>query len=447
MRRNRLLVLALLVLVVGGGWFSLVRANVAIREDYESNLATARDAATRGITRDVVPAYEAALKLKPSWSLQRELLDYLAANESRELYESGLEVAIGGFPDQAWPYEELVRIALDDEDHKSAYAALDRAEKAGVASDGLERTRTEIAYDYTISGTGYVDALPYVDGIAAVVTSGQWRLVDGRGRSLGPVRDGVGPAGDDTVPVVDDEVGPYFVDREGDRSLAATRTDYVRFGPKIGGVFAAQRPDDRWVYLDESFLPIMGDAAFDEAGAFSGGIAPVRVGDVWKVVRRDGTVVVDGLAGVSLDARGSLGGQDRFFGRTADGVRMYASSGEPVGDLVLEDARPFGDSAAAARSGGRWGFVDADGVWRVQPTFDDARSFALGLAPVSVGGLWGYSNAAGTLVIEPAFADATAFTDSGAALVLVAPEKEPDAGAVDDAKPSWMFLQLLRHKG
>lgn len=439
MRRNRLVVLAVLVVVVGGGWWSLARTNISLRESYEENLVAARDAASRGVTRDVVAGYEAALKLQPEWPLQRELLDYLAANESHDVYGAALERALRGFPDQAFPYEELLRIALEDGDHDTAYEILDRAGGASVSSDRLTAASVEIAYDYDLSGSGYVDAIPFVNGVAAVATSGGWRLIDSSVRSLGPSHAKIGPAGDDSVPVIDDEGVPYFVDLAGARSLAATRTSYTRLGPKVDGIFPAQRSDGRWVYLDESFMPVMADATFDEAGVFSDGLAPVRVGETWKVVGRDGTVVVDGLLEVALDAQGSLGSSGRFFGRTSDGFRMFDASGSTVSDLVLEAAHPFADGGAAVRSGGVWGFVDPQGAWLLQPTYEDARSFAVGLAPVQQGGVWGYVNGAGTLVIEPAFRAATAFTPSGASLVLVAGPSEGDAA-------SWKILQLLRHK-
>ena len=62
-------------------------------------------------------------------------------------------------------------------------------------------------------------------------------------------------------------------------------------------------------------------------------------------------------------------------------------------------------------SGGLWGYINEEGQYAIQPTFDSADFFGEnGLAVVQTGGYWGYINSQGEFVIEPTFDDAYNFT-------------------------------------
>lgn len=69
-----------------------------------------------------------------------------------------------------------------------------------------------------------------------------------------------------------------------------------------------------------------------------------------------------------------------------------------------------GHIAAAMAGDGRWGYIDAEGQWRVPPTLENARDFSEdGMARFCQSGRWGFVNLAGEVVIEPAFEDARPF--------------------------------------
>ncbi|KRC28991.1 WG repeat-containing protein [Acidovorax sp. Root219] len=66
--------------------------------------------------------------------------------------------------------------------------------------------------------------------------------------------------------------------------------------------------------------------------------------------------------------------------------------------------------AAAMAGDGCWGYIDAEGHWRVPPTLENARDYSEdGLARFCQGGRWGFVNLAGEVVIAPAFEDARPF--------------------------------------
>jgi hypothetical protein len=63
------------------------------------------------------------------------------------------------------------------------------------------------------------------------------------------------------------------------------------------------------------------------------------------------------------------------------------------------------------RLGGKVGFVDASGQFKIQPSFDDALPFSDGVAAVQVHGLWGFIDSSGHEVIPPMFKAAYYFRE------------------------------------
>lgn len=68
--------------------------------------------------------------------------------------------------------------------------------------------------------------------------------------------------------------------------------------------------------------------------------------------------------------------------------------------------------AAAKADDGRWGYIDAEGHWRVPPTLENARNYSEdGMARFQQDGRWGFVNLAGKVVVPPSFEDTRPFRD------------------------------------
>jgi hypothetical protein len=57
------------------------------------------------------------------------------------------------------------------------------------------------------------------------------------------------------------------------------------------------------------------------------------------------------------------------------------------------------------RSDGKWGYVNDDHCWVIEPQFDFAQPFSEGLAEVKITDDWGYIDKTGSIVIPPQFSD------------------------------------------
>ena len=90
--------------------------------------------------------------------------------------------------------------------------------------------------------------------------------------------------------------------------------------------------------------------------------------------------------------------------------------GEWVIDATYEEAYYFTEGLAAVQYAGSWGYINRHGLWIIRPGFMDAKPFSEGLACVMKNNKWGFIDKKGNFLIEPAFAVVSSFTD-GMALV------------------------------
>ena len=90
--------------------------------------------------------------------------------------------------------------------------------------------------------------------------------------------------------------------------------------------------------------------------------------------------------------------------RTAAGVTMLTRECQmPWGDKFFADAGGWSEGILAVKSTGKWGYVDHQGRWIIEPRFDAASAWVDGVGPVSVSGRWTLVNRAGTLMFAPSF--------------------------------------------
>lgn len=210
-----------------------------------------------------------------------------------------------------------------------------------------------------------------------------------------------------------------------------------------------------WGFIDTSFNPVI-DAAYDNAGDFSEGLAWVEViekflffvvSDKFGYINRKGEMVIplqfenagnfcEGYANITLkgkrgfiDKNGKLIVKPRF-----EAVKHFSNSLAPVKlngswgyvdtkdslsiPAVYEAAFPFNDGLALVKQSGKWGFINIQGKFVLEPQYDEVSGFSEGLAAIKDNGKWGFINDAGKYVIEPTYDYAYGFSN-GLALVKV----------------------------
>ena len=215
-----------------------------------------------------------------------------------------------------------------------------------------------------------------------------------------------------------------YIDLQGRTVIPPTFQDARAFSEGLAGV----KLNDKWGYINKA-----GEWAiqpqFAAARAFSEGLAAIRDADGhWGFIDRRGTLVVptrfDEAGGFSA-GRVRVKSGKRWEYLNANGNRAINQTFAQAEDFSEGVAAVCSDREAdlALLAKFRWagttclyGFVDPTGDFVIEPRFYAADSFSEGLAAVKSEGKWGYADKAGRMVIPPQFDEQGKFAE-GLALV------------------------------
>ena len=242
------------------------------------------------------------------------------------------------------------------------------------------------------------------------------------------------------------------------------------------------RPNDKYIVTEgfsEGLAPVIGKKGsmqmgyinrkgefaikpqFERAGAFSGGLAPVRKNGKWGYINTSGKMVIhaqfekgadtfcNGVARVRLQGREKAyidrtgriitKGEFTVMGDFASGVALIRRDGkyqfiDKTGKTVIspdyEDVGTFLGGLARVKASGKYGYIDMKGKLVIEPKYQNAGSFSDGLAVVQTNGKWGYIDKTGEFAIQPKFDEADDF-QNGLASVRLDLEDKYTVGYVD----------------
>lgn len=154
-----------------------------------------------------------------------------------------------------------------------------------------------------------------------------------------------------------------------------------------------------WGYIDKTGAAII-PAAFFEARDFSENRAIVYV-------KHNQSGLIDTTGQVILQPK-----QNKIVAYTEQICLLRQNSEcyyyvsedlKRIFPLIFEDAQPFGAGVAGVRKGGKWGLVNAQGLWAIQPKYQKMQSFKNGYAQVGVEHLYGVVDNSGKVIIPPLY--------------------------------------------
>jgi len=210
---------------------------------------------------------------------------------------------------------------------------------------------------------------------------------------------------------------------------------FQQLKPFSANGLAAAKVNDIWGFIDTSGQWVI-EPSFNDVGDFSDyGPAPAKINGQWGYINTNGEWIIkpqfhlassfgnDGLAMIfTSDQSGKINGYGdiNIFGQRAEKPKSASGliragkdgrwgfinvQGQWVVEPQFDDVQPIaGHDLAAAKINGQWGYIDIQGRWVITPQFDDVKSFAdNGLAPAAISRKWGYVNISGKWAIEPKF--------------------------------------------
>ncbi len=155
---------------------------------------------------------------------------------------------------------------------------------------------------------------------------------------------------------------------------------------------------------------------FRFASSFMGDVAFVHIGDKYAMINKEGNLITVPLyeSFADISANG-------YIAVMEDGKWGYVNKdAEYVINPKFSSASKFYSKVAAVSVSGAYGFIGEDGEYTVAPQYDMALDFSEDdeLAAIKTDGKWGYINKDGTAVIEPRFEKAFTFKNGRAIVKL-----------------------------
>lgn len=423
--------LPLVILMVMGAmlmisWSNISNAKTEETEKYNTLMQQAEAFESKKIYIDAVSKYEAALKLKPEYSLAQHVAELYKSLNNSGGYIKALETAISCDPTNPEPYFQIIEQYKGSESAAKLYHFVKRTESALAESDRITPEQTQEIEEllkfllsritvHPVSFDEFYGFHPY-DG------SGVAYCKVREGDKYGILKDDlstftqcifpeIGYPNANVMPILwNDE--RYYMDNAGYRKIV-TDSPATAIGA-FGAGYAPVQIDGKYGYIDTKMKSYHFE--YDYAGSFERGIAAVQQNGKWFAINTQFAQVGPSFDEILIDAYGFCSTYGVYFGRSGSSWGMYNTSGAKIAD-GFEEVRQFASTQpAAVKQDGKWGFLSLSGEMVLAPQFEEADSFSIGYAPVKQGELWGYINQEGKMLVDPQFKSLTPFNAKGCAI-------------------------------
>lgn len=413
-------------------WYVLLEGKLSGNKEYHALLEEARAKGELGILGRATEAYLQALEIRKSPELYNEVAALYSKHEAWREAERWGEIFLEEYPEEVLAYENMLKLYLEAQDLEAGFDIIQLAEGMSLESAYIRKIKEDLEYRFFLDYNTYDQVSIFSGGMCAVGHEGLWTYVDVFGKSVD--YGGYGQAGVHSfgglAPVFIEEEGAYYIDLQGQKTVAALER-YARFGLYTEEGVAAERTNGQYVYLDQNMEVQAGP--YDYAGSLNLGIGAIRTGDTWRVVDSKGMLRWDvKYSDIKLDGKEICYRHDRLFAREGEGkYRLLDGKGNRVGNLEFEDAKVFVDAdLTAVKMDGKWCFINREGERISDKNYEEAGAFSQGLAAVRIHGKWGYVDAQEKVCIEAEFDGAGDFNDKGSAFVKLG--------------EGWQLLRLYR---
>ena len=233
------------------------------------------------------------------------------------------------------------------------------------------------------------------------------------------------------------------INSEGEIAIEPVHRNLFQFSDGLAAIYGSGKT----TYIDKA-----GDVVLivpSISGGFSKGLAVATNDQKKGVINRSADWVIPPKYAM-INPASKQG--DRFFALSDAGKTVLVTSeGEerptsscggmffkeglaPVTDLKTCHL-PFGER--------KWGYIDPDGNWNIEPAFDFAKYFSEGRGPVKIDDKWGFIDRSGELVIETKYSDAGAFSD-GLAPVRIGPIGELPSTPIGEGQSLKDMMEATR---
>lgn len=425
--KKAITVLCIMLLCLG--WYQTVDTVFGKLSKFDTHIKAAEAYAEKEIFEDALSEYQAALEIKPESSETRLNIArmQLALNNKTDFVlicetmihqdtvnKEALELLVNYY-DKSGEQDEIVSLLKE---MKSEHKKDQNIQKLWKKYRG---TYMELYYTYE-------EMSPFYGTTAVVKNEGKCGLINTQGENVfAQEYDDITAFSTEKKMAAVSENGSWYYMNEKSHKKIVPDEKYDFLGI-ISEETAVVGKNQKFGYADTN-MKLKTKCEWNSASNLYNGVAAVQKGNDWKLLGSDLQQKTNEVyEDILIDEAGFCSRQERIFAKQKDGYYLLDTDGKRVGELVFENARPFGeDEMTAVCIDGKWGFINVNGELVIPCKFDDARAFAYTLAPVKQNGKWGYVDTTGEIVIDPQFEDAYAFNKNGTAPVK---------------KKNWYLIQL-----
>ena len=430
----RLLSIVAVIVLFVLSWYTLIEESVSNSIKYNEYLNIARDKAKYEMYDDALANYQQALGMKDTLELRLEIAQFYYDYKQMDSYVGYCEGIMNDYPYDAAGYEKSVEYFKSVSDFEHCYTLLNTAKKRKVESEYLNKTYNELAYKFELTYKKFENVGIFSGGYCAVKKNdGYWGFVDVKGNTSISFKyvdvDNFNAQGLAAVKNQEDKF--VLVNTSG----VVKHVDIDKKAIEDCGLLAEDlmpvKYNGKYHYCDIDFKEKFGN--YDYAGAFNQGVAAVKEGENWFVIKNKGEKVSDATySDIKVDGKGIAFRNGIAFAKKNDKYIMIDTNCKQIGSLTFDDACVFAsEQPAAVKSGDKWGFVNTNGELVVKYTYGNAKSFINGFAAVAENNRWGYIIVEDySLKIEYSFDEALDFTNAGTTIVK--------------SDGNWSFLKLYR---
>ena len=415
---RKILPIALIVLLVTS-WYMMISTVAKTNNSYKNYIKEARKFAEQGITKYAIENYEAAISINSTPSVYNEVAQYYKEQKKNDEYLDWSERFLEEYPTEEMAYDCILDAYLLQKDYESCYDIIFTADRRNISTDYIKKTREKIKYFYKMDINTYDDVGVFSNNLCPIKSNDLWGFANrfGEQRIICKYLQVGSYTKSGVVSVVNADGDAYYIDNSGSKVMVS-KDKYKSFGLLVDNILAAEKPNGKYVYLNNEFEKLFGE--YDFASTMNYGIAAVKIGSHWKLIDDEGKEITKSdFLDIKLDEKQIAFRNDRAFVSASKGKYiMVDNKGNQVGKLEFEDAKPFAsESYAAVKINGKWCFVDKKGKLVSKEKYDDARSYNNGLAAVCIDGKWGFVDEKEKIVIKPKFFDAKDFNEKGSCFV------------------------------
>jgi hypothetical protein len=364
----------------------------------------------------IAPQFNAAWEFKKGKGI--------ASLKEKMVYIDKAGKVLGDVPTAESPYY--------DRNVEVIYAMSDETGKFGFSKAGVDGMFIPATYDFATNFEGKVGRVNVGAALNEEMYAyqgGKWGFVDQRGKTI------LAPSYELILPF-SNNLAPFNSGGEAQYTLCDGECEEYVYYSCTGG---------KWGLLNDQGDVIV-DATYDRMIPFGKNFL-VQQGETFGLIDPSGKSLYESKLKLPLavDPQTILAMYEANFTEAAEngkygvidtnGKWIIQPQFDDVTYLTENKESPFTAGFVLAKSGENWGAVDTNGSMTVPAAFEEIRSFSGTMAAVKKNGVWGFINTSGTMVIEPRYFSVRDFQGD----VAIVEEKEDSGESVIDKNGETIF--------